>query len=51
MVMSLYPNFAEFEKILTEIYRYSLIPEYKYIMLTPQVTKSSEIEISIISLT
>ena len=33
------------------IYRYSLIPEYKYIMLMPQVTKSSEIEISIISFT
>ena len=27
MVMSLYPYFAEFEKILTEIYKYSLIKE------------------------
>ena len=27
MIMSLYPYFAEFEKILTEIYKYSLIKE------------------------
>ena len=45
MVMSLYPNFAEFEKILTEIYRYSLIQEKEYIFIKEEEDKLQKDEI------
>ena len=50
MIMSLYPYFAEYEKILTEIYKYSLIKEQKYEALkrsetNPQVKINTNLSI------
>ena len=43
--MSLYPYFAEFEKILTEIYRYSLIQEKENIFIKEEEDKLQKDEI------
>ena len=50
MIMSLYPYFAEYEKILTEIYKYSLIKEqknstFKRMETNPQVKINSNLTI------